>query len=100
MKISSKRRRCKAEISAEKLEAQLRQEAGEAKTQRIQELERMLSVAEGEAQSNAAAANILQDMVDQGVLEHNVDGTMGLNQSSPHIATPGGSPFASKRLDA
>ena len=57
----------------------------------------MLAVAEREAQSNAGAANILQDMVSQGVLEQNVDGTMGLNTNSPLLATPGGSPFASKK---
>lgn len=100
LKAGIKRRRSKNECEQERLEAQLKQEAEEAKSQRLQKLEQMLAAAEREAESNAAAANILQDMVNQGVLEQNVDGTVGLNTSSPLIATAIDSPFASKRLDA
>ena len=71
MKAGIKRRRTKNECEQARLEVQLKQEAEEEASQRIQKLEQMLAVAEREAQSNAGAANILQDMVDQGVLEQN-----------------------------
>jgi hypothetical protein len=96
MKPNIQRRRSKAACKEAKAAEARKSEVEEAKARRIEQLERLLALAEGEAESNSNAAGILRDMVDQGVLDQKVDGTVELNADSPFIQSVANTPNSSK----
>ena len=76
LKLGTKRRRTKAEMALLKEEEEFKGEARASKDSRIKELEGMLDAAYKESKSNAAAADILTDMISKGHVKQNTDGTV------------------------
>ena len=68
MKVGTKRRKCREEIVAEKLELEVRNEALASKDERLLEMANMLREKQEECEVNASAAKCLSEMVEAGVV--------------------------------
>ena len=68
MKITSKKRRTKAEILQQKAEEIAREQAVAAKMQQFDSLEQEIQAARDEAAHNKGAAYTIQKLLDDGIL--------------------------------
>ena len=76
LKLGSKRRRGKEEMIQFRQEENVKAESMASKDKQIQKLVEALHESRALTHSNAAANNILQDMISKGHVKHNEDGSV------------------------
>ena len=75
--MGSKRRRTKAEIEEQKLEAMTKQQAIEDKLKTIDHLQQQLAEVQGMQNAENEATRVLQDMMNAGFVQRDSNGVWG-----------------------
>ena len=76
LKIGTKRRRTKQEISEEQEEARIKEEAVESKLAKFDKMKEKVKELEGDVESNKAADVILRSMIKDGYVVMDADGNV------------------------